>query len=46
MLRWSPVLADEATINEIDAMSVADLFDLLEIIDIKTALKREANEKK
>jgi hypothetical protein len=46
MLRWAPVLAGEATISEVDKMSVPDLFDLLEIMDIKNALKSEAAETK
>jgi hypothetical protein len=46
MLRWAPVLAGEATITEVDNMSVADVFDLLELIDMKNALKAEAETRK
>ena len=35
----------QARLAEVEAMSVGDLFDLHEAMDIKEALEKEANEK-
>ena len=38
MFRFRPVIQEAATLSEVDAMSVPDLYDLNEALDIKQAL--------
>lgn len=44
MMLWRPVIADMASISEVYSMSVEQLYDLHEALDIKEALEKEAQE--
>jgi len=44
MLLWKPVITGMASYSDIMNMTVSDLYDLHEVMDIKEALEREAQE--
>ena len=45
MMIWRPVIADFASISDVLSMSVEQLYDLHEALDIKEALEKEAYER-
>jgi len=42
---WRPVLADAIKVTDLEYLSVSDLYDLHEMLDIKEALEQEAADK-
>jgi len=45
MMLWRPILCGMATFTDVANMSVSDIYDIHEALDIKEALEKEAHER-